>query len=106
MNADRILLPISGHLREDRALGGCGGSFQRPWLLELPERYNIVMDSKNRLTRRQAIAALGAIGVGGAGESKALALDGAPALGQAPKENPTDSVVARAVERNDSAVRQ
>jgi hypothetical protein len=64
------------------------------------------MNSGKQLNRRQAIVALGAIGVGGAGESKALALDGDPAQGQAPKDNPTDSVVARAVERNDTAVSQ
>ncbi len=60
----------------------------------------------NQLTRRQAIAALGAVGTAGlAAESKALALDGA-ASSQAPKSYPTDSVVALALERNDAAVSQ
>jgi hypothetical protein len=47
------------------------------------------------LTRREAITALGAIGVGGA-----------IAQGQAPKQNPTDAFVAGALQRNDAAVAQ
>jgi hypothetical protein len=58
------------------------------------------------LTRRQAMAALSAIGVGGAvDEAKALARDGA-AEGQASKPNPTDAFVAGALQRNDAAVAQ